>query len=211
MRTRLLAYDWRLIFLGVGLGLFFAFPRPSLASGLLAAAAPERPETEADSDRGEASARLAAGKKHEHREEFAEALRCYQRALRLEIPPPSTRDAVVSTIVRLAVRLQRYDEAARYALLAGKLQDVDPAEVRQIALYLTERGDYDRAAAMFELAVTAHSREKTSIADRISLQMEAGRLCQWTGRYKRAAECFARVLDAINDPAPTRDRPPTGV
>ena len=41
----------------------------------------------------------------------------------------------------MAVRLKRYDEAVRYVLMAGKLKDADPLQLRQLGVYLTEQGD----------------------------------------------------------------------
>ena len=57
---------------------------------------PKQPRTEADHDRLEAVSLFAAGRMHERREEYAEALRCYQRALRCD--PQSLRDSLEAIV-----------------------------------------------------------------------------------------------------------------
>ncbi len=113
-----------LISVVAGLGLAFPLPHSSfILPPCLASPAPLRLDdapkplkplqgrTEADRDRVEAMALFAAGRAHEDREEYAEALRCYQRALRCD--PQSAAAAQAASVT--ATRLKRYAEAARYA------------------------------------------------------------------------------------------------
>lgn len=156
---------------------------------------PQHQTNEADRDRVEAMSLFAAGRAHEKREQYAEALRCYQRALRLD-PNSST---IVPAIIPLAVRLKRYDEAARYVLLPGKLGDVDPLQIRQLGVHLTQANDLGRAAAVYEKALAAD--EKPPVVLAVVLWKELGDLYLMSSDFKRAANCFAKLLDAVDHPA----------
>ena len=76
---------------------------------------PKQPRTEADRDHLEALALFATGRMHEQREEYAEALRCYQRALRCD---PQASAGCSGRSSSLACELDRNAEAVRYALKA---------------------------------------------------------------------------------------------
>ena len=132
---------------------------------------------------------------HERREEYADALKCYQRALRCD-PKSAT---IARAIIPVAVRLKRYSEAVRYVLKAVELEDADPLLLRRLGTYLTEEGDWARALTLYEKALAARGKGKETAAD-VLLRMEMGRLYYLTEKYKPAAECFARVLYAINHP-----------
>lgn len=155
---------------------------------------PQHQANEADRDRVEALSLFAAGRAHEKREQFAQALRCYQRALRLD-PDSST---IAPAIIPLAVRLKRYDEAARYVLLPGKIADVDPLQIRQLGVHLTQANDLSRAAAVYEKALTADEKPPAVLA--VVLWKELGDLYLTSSDYKRAANCFAKLLDAVDHP-----------
>ncbi len=153
---------------------------------------PAHPKTEADSDRVEALSLFAAGRTHEQREEYADALRCYERALRRDGDSP----AIVPAVLKAALRLKRYDEAVRYVLLPGKLGGADPLQLRQLGVHLTEQSDFARAVAVYEKALAACNRPALDVV----LRKELGDLCLAAGNYKRAAECFAKLLDAVEHP-----------
>jgi len=154
---------------------------------------PQRPRTEADLDRVEALSLFAAGRMHERQEEYVEALRCYQRAMRYD-PQSST---IARAIIPVAVRLKRYNEAIRYALKAIEMEDADPLLLRRLGGYLTEKGDWPRAMALFEKALATRAAAKETASD-ILLRMEMGRLYHLTEKYQEAADSFARVLHAID-------------
>ncbi len=156
---------------------------------------PQQPRTETQRDRLEAIALFSAGRMHERRDEYADALRCYQRALRYD-PQSST---IVRAIIPVAVRLKRYSEAVRYALKAVELEDADPLLLRRLGAYLTEEGDWIRAVTLYEKALATQDKGKET-ASNILLRMEMGRLYHLTEKYKQAAESFARVLYAIDHP-----------
>ncbi len=199
MRSRFLLMNWCLLFSAVAL---VACQKSNAAPHLLLAAAvppalddapqpfvPAHRESEADRDRVEALSLFATGRTHEQRKEYADALRCYQRALRLDPGSP----ALISAIVPLALRLKRYDEAVRYVLLPGKPSGVDPLQLRQLGVYLTRQSEFARAAAVYEKALTACDRPSLKAV----LWKELGDLCIVTENYKRASECFAKLLDAV--------------
>ena len=171
-----------------------AAPGPLILDDAPQPLAPQ-PPTEAQRDHLEAVALFSAGAMHERREEYADALHCYQRALRCD-PQSAT---IARAIIPVAVRLKRYAEAVRYALKAVELEDADPLLLRRLGVYLTEEGDWARALTLYEKALAARGKGKETAAD-ILLRMEMGRLYYLTEKYKPAAECFARVLYAIDHP-----------
>ena len=129
---------------GVALGAEVKSPPPNVSSpGPLilddapTLLVPQQPRTDADRDRIEALSLFAAGRMHEGREEYADALRCYQRSLRCD-PQASV---VARAIIPVAMRLKRSAEAVRYALKAAKLNEADPLLLRRLGIYLTDEGD----------------------------------------------------------------------
>ena len=146
-------------------------------------------------DHLQAVALYSAGRMHERREEYEDALRCYQRALRCD-PESST---IAQSIIPIAVRLKRYPEAVRYAVKAVALDDADPLLLRRLGVYLSEEGDWAGAATLFEKAQAARGKGKENAAD-ILLQMEMGRLYYLMDKPKQAADCLARVLYAVGHP-----------
>jgi tetratricopeptide (TPR) repeat protein len=171
-----------------------AAPGPLLLDDAPQPLAPQ-PQTEAQRDHLEALARFAAGAMHERREEYADALRCYQRALRHD--PKSA--AILWPIVRVAFRLQRKAEAVRYAIKAADLDDADGLLLRRLGAYLTEEGDWARALKFYEKALAARGKGRETAAD-VLLRMEMGRLYYLADKYKQAADSFARVLYALDHP-----------
>ena len=156
---------------------------------------PEHPRTEADRDRIEAISLFAAGRMLQRQQKNAEALRLYQRALRCD-PNAAT---VARAIVPLAFRLQRHAVAVRYALKAAELDRPDPLLLRRLGGYLTGQGDWTRAVQLYEKALAARAGTDETAAD-ILLRMEMGRLYHLVESYDKAAECFCRVLHALNHP-----------
>lgn len=156
---------------------------------------PERPRTELESDRLEALALFSTARMLEHRQKYAEALRQYQRAFRRD----PTAATVARSIVLLAVRLGRHAEAVRYALKLADLEEPDPLLLQRLGVYLTETGDYARAVAFYERALAAHKSANPTSAE-VLLRMEMGRLYFLLERHDKAAEHFARVYEALNQP-----------
>ena len=140
----------------------------------------KQPLSEAESDRLEAIARFSAGVMHERRGEFAEALRYFERAFRLD--PKSSN--VLRSVITVAVRLKHYAEAVRYALKSVELDDADPIVLRGLGGYLSEAGDWVRAVALYEKAVAIRGKSH-EIASDILMRMEmGGSTTSWTNRSK---------------------------
>jgi tetratricopeptide (TPR) repeat protein len=156
---------------------------------------PSRPRTEAEQDRFEGLALFAAGRAHERRGEDAEALRLYERAFRCDPQAP----AIVRAIVPLAYRLDRHAEAVRYALKTANIPDADPLLLRRLGVFLTEEGQWQEAVKLYERALSTRADAKASAAD-VLLRMEMGRLYHLVDDYKKAADCFAQVLNAMEHP-----------
>jgi tetratricopeptide (TPR) repeat protein len=152
--------------------------------------------TAADRDRLEALTLFSAGRAHEQREEWNEALRCYQRALRFD--PQSS--AIAQAIVPVAMRLKRLDEAVRYALKVAESDHPNPLLLRGLGGYLAEAGDWKRAVAFYEKALAGRDAAVPA-ASNILLRMEMGRLYFLMDEPARAADNFASVLDALARPA----------
>lgn len=159
---------------------------------------PKLPPTEAERDRVEAVSLFAAGRMYQRRRQYGRALRHYQRALRCD---PEAISLVEEIILLAAGRLQRPGEAARYARRQEPedLQQVDSRLLRRLGLHLTELGQFSAAADLYEAAVLARGGKQADGVD-VLLHMEMGRLNHLADRYVTAADCFARVLDALEHP-----------
>ncbi len=156
---------------------------------------PAEPRNAADRRRLEAFSLFATARAAQQREEYATALRLYQRALRLD--PQSA--ATARAIVPLAFRLKRSAEAVRYALRAVELEQADPLLLRRLAMYLAERGEREQAARLYERTLQARADRQETAAD-VLVRMEAGRLYYLIERHEKAAEHFAHVLHALDHP-----------
>jgi tetratricopeptide (TPR) repeat protein len=156
---------------------------------------PERSRSPAAQDHLDAVSLFAAGRMHEQRDELAEALRCYERALRCD--PES--NSILRAIVPTAVRLKRYAEAVRYAMKVGESDSTDSLMLRRLGFYLTDEGDYPRALQLYQKALAGRSHGKEAVGD-ILLRMEMGRICHLLEQYPLAAENFAKVQYALDHP-----------
>lgn len=157
---------------------------------------PKRPRSEAETDRVQALALFAAGRMAEQKQDYPAALRLYQRALRSD---PSSLP-VLREIVPLAFNLNRHGEAVRYALMVVEKEPTDPVLLRRLALYLTEEGDFERALKLYEKAATLQATAKPSAAT-VALWLEMGRVFYAMQKPDRAAEEFAKVVQALDKPA----------
>jgi tetratricopeptide (TPR) repeat protein len=156
---------------------------------------PQRPRTEADQDRLEALSLFATARTHERRQQYAQALRLYQRALRCD-PGALT---VVRAIIPLALRLKRDAEAVRYVLKAAELEEPDPERLQRLGAYLFQTGNLKGAVRLYERALAAQEGAQQT-ADDVRLRMVAGRLYLAVGEHGKAADCFARVIHALDHP-----------
>lgn len=156
---------------------------------------PKRPRGEHDLDQLEALALFGAGRAKEHAEDFAGALRMYQRAFRFD---PNSGSVLVS-IVTMAEQLGHRAEADRYASLRV---DLIPPESR----WLGELGARLVAAGNNTAAIQAYQRVVKLLPARgdprfVGISLEIGRLCYLAQQYAQSAEAFAVVMDALEKPA----------
>lgn len=156
---------------------------------------PLQSRSQAEQDRLEALSLFSAARMLEEQQRHAEALRLYQRALRYDPDAAS----IARAIVPLAVRLQRHAVAVRYALKVAEMDGADPMLLRRLGIYLTERGEWEQAVAMYEKAIAARKKAKRTPAD-LLLEMEMGRLYHLADQYDKAAASFTLVLEALRDP-----------
>ena len=156
---------------------------------------PTRDREDADRARIEALSLFGAARMAEDKGKFAEALRLYQRALRHDPDSPS----ILWEIVAVAERLNRKSEMIRYAARAVEVSPADPDRLAQIGEQLVERGDYEGALRLYdEIDRRFEGNRKTPSF--VMLELEMGRLRFLTGKYQEAADSFAEVLRAIDNP-----------
>lgn len=155
---------------------------------------PERPATEADRARVEALSLFAAGRMKEQHEDYAGALRLYERALRYD--PDSL--ALLRQVVSVAFKLDRDAEAFRYALKIVELDASDARMLQQLAALLSARQEFDQALQLARKALELQEDKKS--AGYVVLLMEIGRLAYLTGKPQEAADAFAAVVDALEHP-----------
>jgi tetratricopeptide (TPR) repeat protein len=170
-------------------------PRPLDLEDKPAMLKPAKPRNDADQDRIEALSMFSAARMLEKQQDYAGALRLYERAFRYD--PDSL--TVARAILPAAEKLGRREEAIRYALKVVALDDADPMLLRKLGAYLTEQGQWRQAVGLYSKALTALKTTDTSVAG-LLLQMEAGRVYHLADQYPRAADCFAKVLEALADP-----------
>jgi tetratricopeptide (TPR) repeat protein len=155
---------------------------------------PREPLSAEDADRLEAETLFATGRLFEQRGRSAEALRYFQRALRYD--PESL--VILREIVPLAFRLERMGEAIRYALKIVEKDPTDPLLPR-LGEFLIERGDIEQAVELFEKSLEAGQFDKKS-SQYVALMARMGDLYYATESYEKAADAFAVIWDAIDNP-----------
>lgn len=134
-----------------------------------------------------------AARVREQSEDFAAALRLYQRAHRKD--PLSV--SILERIVPLALHLDHDAEAVRYTLKAVELGYREPRLMRGFALHLTGQGRWAEAVVMYD-ALLPEIEGKTVTF--VALRAEMGRLAYLAERYDKAADAFTDVLAAIAVP-----------
>ncbi len=155
------------------------------------------PRSEQAADRLSALALYSAARLKEQKGEPAAALRQYERALRYG----AEFGAVWPVVVGLAFDLERPDEAIRYALLAAERGPVEPALLRQLAVYLAQTGDRDTAIRYYERALEAAPADS---GEALRLRFDLGRLYFLAGDSPRAADRLGPVFLALRDASDSR-------
>jgi len=161
---------------------------------------PSVPRDEAGEDRLHASALLTQARLLFRREQFTESLRAYQRAYRYADELP----LVAAEIVPLAFRLGRNDEAVAYARHVDPARPLDPLVLNRLALELTARQDYFRALDLYRQSEPQAALDVPR-GPSIVMRFEMGRLLYLTDQFAEAAAVFARVREALEQPAPSKE------
>ncbi len=168
-----------------------------------------RARNEAQIDRVEAFAHFAAGRTRQQRGDFAQAVREYARADRLDPAATTAR----SNLVVAAVAEKQMPLAVRFALKGIDPHEVGDAVLGRLAIYLTEQGDLTHAIEFYEKALAvAHPKGDPAVtapaavpaggedAADVFTHLELGRLYFLTQKWAKAIEQFAHVNDALDHP-----------
>ena len=156
---------------------------------------PKKVATETDRNRIEALSLFAGGRTEEERGNFQAALRLYQRALRYD---PSSLP-ILRRVIDVAQRLDRTQEAIRYAQRAVQIDAADPRLVIDLAEQLTDKNEFEEALKLFELA-RSQPQMKPKSPLYLTLTLQIGRLKFITGDNSGAAEAFAAVMEGLKNP-----------
>ncbi|WP_197439689.1 tetratricopeptide repeat protein [Calycomorphotria hydatis] len=157
---------------------------------------PEAPLTDRERAASEALSWYAAGRVHEARNEFQQAMRAYRKAV--DLNPNEVK--FYRSLVPLAFSLNQADVGLQYAL---KLVELDPNDfrlLRQLGTLMVTRNQIPRAIELLEKASVIDGINKRS-APYIVLQRDLGVLYGSVGKVDQASTSFAIVLDALLRPA----------
>jgi tetratricopeptide (TPR) repeat protein len=174
-------------------------PDPLWPNNLLTPLDPKLGRSEEENDRIKAAALVAHGRVYQQQGKLDKALAKYQRAHRYA----PQLNSILDDVVAIAFRLGRNETAARYAVIAAELEPKDAELTTQLGRYLAEKSELERAIGLYQQAVRLY-RQDTENADAkgqvILLQRELGRLHYVLKEYDQAAEAFACVKQALEDP-----------
>lgn len=160
---------------------------------------PASVRSEAEEDRVTAAAHFAQGKLLQGKGKTSLALRHLQRAWRYD----DSADFLLADIVPLAFDARQSDAATRYAILAAERDPRDPLLVRRLAIYLTEKRDFKRAARMYEKSLLKDPQLTSGMPEDLgaaTVYAELGRLYFLNDESAKAAETFAIVRKGIESP-----------
>ncbi len=168
-------------------------PRSQFADGLIPP--PDVARTPADDDRLHAVSLFATGRLHENRDQTHKALRFYQRAARYD--PQS--DVAWRDAVRLAIGLERQEDALAYLLLGAEQHGVEFALGKQLLAVLLAEQDFDRAERVIQTSEKL-AREKPEPTEAAAWRMQLGRVEFLRGNYLQAADIFTATLKLLSTP-----------
>jgi tetratricopeptide (TPR) repeat protein len=154
---------------------------------------PARPRGEEQADRIEAVSLFAAGRIDEQEDRLYQALRRYQRASRFD---PSSQAARRQAVV-LAIRLERWNEALRYAA-RGDLGIDEAGVLWELARHFNQEEKYVEALAYFRAARSLQPEKKST--GYVILSLDVGRMAYLTRDFAAAADAFAEVMAALEQP-----------
>lgn len=150
---------------------------------------------EEDEDRVDSIAHFSTGRMLQQRQQFKQALREYERALRYD----AAAGPVLRELVPLAFAANRNEEGLRYMVKYADQTQVEPEVLEQAAQYVAESGDWKGAIKLDEHVATELSKQKPS-AQQVLLQLQLGRLYALDQQYDAAAKQLEGVLEALDHP-----------
>jgi tetratricopeptide (TPR) repeat protein len=156
---------------------------------------PIKPRSADEQKRIDAVAWFAAGRVLETRNQFPNALRAYQEALKHD--PRAV--VVYRVIIPLAFGLNRTDDAVRWMLEAVKLDPNDYQLLRRLGTVLANQGNLTEAAQLLEQATKANGLKKDS-PTYVTLMRDLGLLHKALNRSEAAADAFEIVFKALQNP-----------
>lgn len=154
---------------------------------------PAKPRGDAEADRIEALSLFAAARVDEQEDRTYQALRGYERASRFD---PSSQAARRQAVV-LAIRLDRWSEALRYAA-KGELGIDEAGVLWELARHFNQREQYAEALRYFRAARDLQP-ERTSTGY-VILSLDVGRMAYLTRGFAESADAFAEVMEALDHP-----------
>lgn len=131
------------------------------------------------------------------RRQLREALSNLERAWRFD----PLLVSIIKEIVPLAVAIQHKDEATRYAVLAAEQQDVPEPLLQSVISILTQQLQFERALRLGE-RVLHHNKSARPNLTSVIMQYEIGRLAFLTGQFKKSADAFTVVQNAMTGKGP---------
>lgn len=156
---------------------------------------PIQPRTEAKQKELDALGWFMTGRVLEIRNERRPALEAYRKAIELD---PRAAE-IYRSLVPLAFQLDLVDDAVKYATKAVELLPEDHELLRQLGIYLASQRKLPEAIRYLERAAQSPEIDKKS-ADYILLMRELGILYALIGQPKDAAESYALVFEALQNP-----------
>lgn len=171
-----------------------ALPPRQLTDDVATPLDPQQDRSDREKLRLRAVSHFATGRLYERREQLPEALRYYQRAVRYD--PTTTR--VLRRTVEVAQRLDRYDVAARYAVLLSERDSKDELALLRAMIYLSSTEQDERAIGLYESALAAGAERKDEIW--FELHKIAGGVYKLLQRPQLAAKALSKVRHALEKP-----------
>ncbi len=154
---------------------------------------PPLPRSPEEEDRLKAQALYAAARIKQRQGKLAEALAMYQRAFRLN--PQSY--PILEEIVALSFRLNRSEQAIRYAEKAARLGGQNRRFFQVLADFLARAGKLEKAAEFYRRVLELERPQEKKTAQHVLVVMQLGKLYALQGKHKQAAEAFREVLHAL--------------
>ena len=154
---------------------------------------PPLPRSPEEEDRLKAQALYAAARIKQRQGKLAQALAMYQRAFRLD--PGSY--PILEEIVALSFRLNRAEQAIRYAEKAALLGGQNRRFFQVLADFLAQAGKLEKATQFYRRVLELEGPHEKKTAQHVLIVMQLGKLYALQGKHQQAAKAFREVLHAL--------------